>query len=43
MDASTQLHDDLRQGIRQLCARYPDEYWRELDKNEVIQPSLSRR
>ncbi len=34
MDASTQLHDDLRQGMRQLCARYPDEYWRELDKNE---------
>jgi acyl-CoA dehydrogenase len=30
------LHDDLRQGMRQLCARYPDEYWRELDKDEAF-------
>jgi acyl-CoA dehydrogenase len=34
MDGSNELHDDLRQGVRQLCARYPDQYWRELDKNE---------
>ncbi|MCP4427217.1 MAG: acyl-CoA/acyl-ACP dehydrogenase [Chloroflexi bacterium] len=26
------LLSDLRQGVRQLCQRYPDEYWRELDK-----------
>jgi acyl-CoA dehydrogenase len=25
------LHEDLRQGVRKLCARYPDAYWRELD------------
>ena len=25
------LHDDLRQGVRQLCRHYPDEYWRDLD------------
>jgi acyl-CoA dehydrogenase len=24
-------HEDLRQGVRKLCARYPDAYWRELD------------
>ncbi len=34
MNRNSDLHDDLRQGIRQLCARYPDEYWRELDKQE---------
>jgi acyl-CoA dehydrogenase len=36
MTPTTELHDDLRQGMRQLCARYPDEYWRELDKNEAF-------
>ena len=34
MNRNRELHDDLRQGMRQLCARYPDEYWRELDKKE---------
>jgi acyl-CoA dehydrogenase len=34
MNGSDELHDDLRQGVRQLCTRYPDQYWRELDKNE---------
>jgi acyl-CoA dehydrogenase len=34
MNPTNELHDDLRQGMRQLCARYPDEYWRELDKAE---------
>jgi acyl-CoA dehydrogenase len=34
MNNNKELHDDLRQGMRQLCARYPDEYWRELDKKE---------
>lgn len=29
------LHDDLRHGVRQLCGRYPDEYWRQLDKEEA--------
>lgn len=35
MDGSNALHDDLRQGIRRLCDRYPERYWRELDKNEA--------
>jgi len=35
MSSLTDLHNDLRQGVRQLCAHYPDEYWRKLDKNEA--------
>ena len=27
-------HQDLRDAIRQLCARYPGEYWRELDARQ---------
>jgi len=34
MNETDDLHRDLRQGMRQLCARFPNEYWRELDKNE---------
>jgi acyl-CoA dehydrogenase len=25
------LHDELRKGVRKICSRYPDVYWRELD------------
>jgi acyl-CoA dehydrogenase len=25
------LHDDLRGAVRELCSRFPDTYWRELD------------
>lgn len=35
MNETEQLHQDLRQGVRRLCSHYPDEYWRELDKNEA--------
>jgi len=35
MSELTDLHEDLRQGVRQLCNRYPDQYWRELDKAEA--------
>jgi acyl-CoA dehydrogenase len=27
-------HQDLRDAVRQLCARYPGEYWRELDARQ---------
>ena len=27
----TDLHDDLRAGVRDLCKGFPDAYWRELD------------
>ncbi len=25
------FHDELRQSVRSICAKYPDEYWRKLD------------
>ena len=27
----TALHEDLRQGVRQVCKRFPEIYWRDLD------------
>jgi acyl-CoA dehydrogenase len=27
--------DELRSGVRELCARYPDEYWRRIDREEA--------
>jgi acyl-CoA dehydrogenase len=27
----TRAHEDLRRGVREVCARFPGEYWRELD------------
>src|SRR5215218_8790775 len=27
----TGAHEELRRGVREVCARFPDEYWRELD------------
>ncbi len=32
MVETKQLHEELRKAVRELCARYPDEYWRELDR-----------
>src|SRR5262245_45200655 len=26
-----EVHDDLRKNVRELCRRFPDPYWRELD------------
>jgi acyl-CoA dehydrogenase len=31
----TDQHQDLRDAVRQLCARYPGEYWRELDARQA--------
>jgi acyl-CoA dehydrogenase len=31
MTQTNELHDTLRQGVRELCSRFPDPYWRELD------------
>ncbi|MEE8266434.1 MAG: acyl-CoA dehydrogenase family protein, partial [Acidiferrobacterales bacterium] len=28
-----ELHNELRVAIRNLCRRFPDEYWRTVDKN----------
>ena len=27
----TETYDDLRRGVREVCARFPNEYWRDLD------------
>ncbi len=27
--------EELRSGVRELCARYPDEYWRRIDRQEA--------
>ena len=32
--ANAELHADLRTAVRELCARFPDTYWRELDARE---------
>ncbi|HZD92066.1 MAG TPA: acyl-CoA dehydrogenase family protein, partial [Pseudolabrys sp.] len=31
-DSRHEDHADIREGVRALCARFPDEYWRELDR-----------
>ena len=37
MSASAEMvtHDELREGVRELCARYPDAYWRKVDADEA--------
>src|SRR5215213_3815276 len=27
----TEAYEDLRRGVRDVCARFPNEYWRDLD------------
>jgi acyl-CoA dehydrogenase len=31
VSTTTELHADLRHAVRDLCSRYPDAYWRDLD------------
>ncbi|MEM7131150.1 MAG: acyl-CoA dehydrogenase family protein [Chloroflexota bacterium] len=35
MSELTDLHHDLRRGVQQLCARYPNEYWQQLDREDA--------
>ncbi len=35
MVETKQLHDELRKAVRELCSRYPNEYWRELDRERA--------
>src|SRR5579859_5817197 len=28
-------YEELRSGVRELCARFPDEYWRRIDREEA--------
>ncbi|ATY85182.1 acyl-CoA dehydrogenase [Kyrpidia spormannii] len=31
----SELHQDLRQAVRKVCERFPDAYWRELDRQRA--------
>ena len=39
---NTELHTDLRTAVRELCARFPDSYWRELDAQEAYPEEFVR-
>ena len=32
--SDTITEDELRSGVRELCSRFPDEYWRRIDREE---------
>ena len=40
--ADADLHADLRTAVRELCARFPDAYWRELDAREAYPEEFVR-
>lgn len=40
--ANAELHADLRTAVRELCARFPDAYWRELDAREAYPEQFVR-
>ena len=33
--APQENYTEIRDAVRKLCARYPDEYWRKLDRDSV--------
>ncbi len=33
--SSIELHQDLRNAVGELCRRFPDTYWRELDADRA--------
>jgi alkylation response protein AidB-like acyl-CoA dehydrogenase len=35
METEAVSHNELRSGVRELCARFPDEYWRRIDREEA--------
>ena len=36
------LHRDLRQAVADLCRRFPDSYWRDLDRREAYPEEFVR-
>jgi acyl-CoA dehydrogenase len=40
--AREEVHGELRQAVRDLCARYPDAYWRELDARRAYPEEFVR-
>ncbi|HZP95667.1 MAG TPA: acyl-CoA dehydrogenase family protein [Candidatus Limnocylindria bacterium] len=37
-----QEHDEIRQAVRDLCARFPDAYWRDLDRRSAYPEEFVR-
>jgi acyl-CoA dehydrogenase len=37
-----ELHDSLRKSVRELCAQFPDAYWRELDERRAYPDAFVR-
>ena len=37
-----ELHESLRHGVRELCARFPDSYWRELEADRAYPKEFVR-
>src|ERR1051326_9181029 len=42
MSDKSDLHDSLRKGVRDLCQRFPDSYWRELDAERAYPTEFVR-
>ncbi len=40
--AEVELHQDLRSAVGELCRRFPDTYWRELDREEAYPEEFVR-
>jgi acyl-CoA dehydrogenase len=40
--ATTELHQDLRAGVRDLCKAFPDSYWRDLDRDRAYPDAFVR-
>ena len=38
----TELHQDLRNAVAELCRRFPDSYWRDLDREEAYPQDFVR-
>ena len=39
----TETYEDLRQGVRQVCERFPNDYWRKLDAKREYPEEFVRR
>ena len=36
-------HAEIREGVRALCAKFPGEYWRALDRERAYPSDVRRR
>ena len=42
VEAEEITHDEIRSAVRSLCARFPGEYWRDVDRREVYPEEFVR-